>query len=94
MGAPSFPQFYRGKGGNHEPQPAAFFFQNFAENYRPILHTMEEKERGMNRKEKGESRALGIKLSRTHPSPPTIFIFPLKTFADNYKNNEINNIRC
>jgi hypothetical protein len=55
---------------------------------------MEEKERGMNRKEKGESRALGIKLSRTHPSPPTIFIFPLKTFADNYKNNEINNIRC
>jgi hypothetical protein len=59
-----------------------------------IVHTMEEKERGMNRKEKGETRALGIKLSRTHPSPPTIFIFPLKTFADNYKNNEINNIRC
>ena len=25
LGAPSFPQFYRGKGGNHESQPAVFF---------------------------------------------------------------------
>jgi hypothetical protein len=24
LGAPSFPQFHRGKGGNHEPRPSVF----------------------------------------------------------------------
>jgi hypothetical protein len=59
LGAPSFPQFHRGKGGNHEPQPAVFFFKIFAVNYPPFVQTMEEKEREMDRKEQGESRALG-----------------------------------
>jgi hypothetical protein len=41
--------------GDHEPQPAVFFFKNDAENYYSFVHTIQEKERG---KEKGESRAL------------------------------------
>ena len=58
--------------GDYEPQPAVFFFQIFAYDYHLFVHTIEEKERAMNRKEKGESRTLG-KIFPTNggtPSPP------------------------
>jgi hypothetical protein len=32
-------------GGNHEPQPAVFFFRELAENYDLFVQTREEMER-------------------------------------------------
>ena len=73
--APSFALFCQvpghgllfAKGGNQEPQPAGFFFKNFAENYHPFIHTMKGKEREMNWKGKGERRILSEVLPTNAP---------------------------
>ena len=50
-----------------------FSFKNFAENYSLFVHTMEERERCMSRKQKRESRALANCLPSTKaPTHPPI----------------------
>jgi hypothetical protein len=61
-----------GTGEDQDPQPAVFFFKNFAKNYYPFVHTMGEKETGRNRKNPTPSEI--VFSSGRYPSLPFLYL--------------------
>jgi len=61
--------------GDLEPQPAIFFFQNFADNYDPFVHTLVKKERGMNKKEKKKTASSAELFPARLPPLPPLYLF-------------------
>src|ERR1017187_720814 len=72
-GCPILPRSFW-KGGNHEPQPAVFFFESFAEICDWIVHTIQEKGSAMGGTARSKSRA-------RRSSRPLLFISILRFFA-------------
>jgi hypothetical protein len=59
--------------GDHEPQPAVFFFKRFAENYDLSVHTIQEKESAMEGYRKEQRRGAArfqIPVFSLTPAPP------------------------